>query len=93
MFVATAKMSLHFPQVQSLKEKRQILSSIIKKLRLNYNAAVAEVGCQDKWQVAEVGVAVVSGQQSYAEELIHHILRWIEEDGRSELTGIERQVY
>lgn len=51
---------LHFPGAHSLKEKRQILSSLIGKVRERYPVSAAETGYQDLWQRALVEVVMVS---------------------------------
>ena len=52
---------LHLPTCHSLKEKRAVIKPILEGCRRRFQVAVAEVGYQDKWQRAALGVAVVSG--------------------------------
>ena len=60
MFVAAARVELHVHGSQSLKQKRGVISSIKKRVRNEFNVSVAEVGGQDTWQVAVLGLAAVS---------------------------------
>ena len=70
MIIGSLWIDLRISQVRSLKEKRRILKSMKERLRSEYNVAVAEVGSNDIWQRAEIGIACVGNDQAR----IHHIL-------------------
>lgn len=88
MIIASAKYELHVPTAGSLKEKRQVLKSLMGRLRHRYNVAVAEVDGHDTWQRAVVGVACVSSSQSHARELIDTVTRHVEGCIELELTRV-----
>lgn len=90
MYVAAAKISLHIPASQSLKDRRRVLRSLVDRTRQKFGAAVAEVGGQDTWQVAAVGVSVVSSNASHAQEMLDQVVSFIEEFSPEALvTGVE----
>ena len=62
MFVAAAKVELHIEGAHSLKQKRGVVSSIKQRVRNKFNVSIAEVGGQDTWQIAVLGMAAVSEQ-------------------------------
>ena len=64
MIVAVGTFDLHFPEVHSLKEKRQVLRCVIDRVRAKFNASVAEVEDQNLWQRGTVGVALVSSDRT-----------------------------
>lgn len=78
MHVAAARIGLHLPASQSLKDRRRVLRSLIDRTHSKFNAAVAEVGGQDTWQVAELGISVVSSNATHAEEVLDSVTRFIE---------------
>jgi uncharacterized protein YlxP (DUF503 family) len=39
---------------------------------------MAEVEEQDRWQIAQLGVSYVSNNHQHAEEVLNHVLRFIE---------------
>ena len=47
----------------SLKAKRAILNRIKDRVKSRFNASVAEVGDLDKWQRANVAIAMVSNEK------------------------------
>jgi len=93
MFIESAKLTFFIPHAASLKDKRQIRRSIIDKTRKRFNVSAAEVDTQDKHQILTIGLAVVSGDNSHAQNSLDEIIRFIEsmeEYIDAELTGIER---
>ena len=60
MFVAAATVELRVLGSQSLKQKRGVVSSIKQRVRNKFNVSIAEVGGQDTWQIAVLGMAAVS---------------------------------
>jgi uncharacterized protein YlxP (DUF503 family) len=77
MHVGVARVELHIPQSRSLKAKRAVIKPIVEGLRHRFALAVAEVGYQDKWQRALIGLAVVSETHAHAEEVVAAAERWI----------------
>lgn len=71
------RLELHVPASRSLKEKRAALRPIIEGIRHRFQLSVAEVGYQDKWQRALVGMAVVSDSYSHAAEVVGAVERWV----------------
>ncbi len=93
MYVAAARISLHIPASQSLKDRRRVLRSLIDRANSKFNAAVAEVGGQDTWQMAEIGVSVVSSNSTHARERLDNTVRFIEEfSPEAIVTGVEADV-
>lgn len=68
---------LHIPGTQSLKDKRQILKSLISKLRNQYNISIAEVDDHDLWQIATLGISCVSNNSQHVDETINKIVNFI----------------
>lgn len=59
--IGCAQVTLHLPACHSLKEKRQILSGLLRRVRTKFGVAVAEISEQDRWQLAGIAVVCVSG--------------------------------
>ncbi len=90
MHVAAARLSLHIPASQSLKDRRRVVRSLIDRTHSRFNCAVADVGGQDTWQVAGIGVSVVSSSATHAREMLDEIVRFIEEfSPEAIVTGVD----
>lgn len=78
MIVATCIITLQLEDVASLKEKRQILKSVLARLKNQFNVAAAEVDCQDVWQTAVIGLAAVGNDSAYLHGLLEKAVDWLE---------------
>lgn len=75
MYAAALRVELRVPNVQSLKEKRHTMRSLISYLTTKHPVSVAEVDHQDLWQRATLGIAVVAAQAGHLERIIHTVER------------------
>jgi hypothetical protein len=78
MIVGVCTIELRMRESRSLKAKRQVLKSIVTRVKNNFNVAIAEVDYQDKWQHAVLGVAVVSTAQDHANGFLSKVVNFIE---------------
>lgn len=65
----------------------------MQRIRNKFQAAVAEVADNDAWQVATIGVAVVSNSARHCEEMLHEIVVYVQ-DSRldAEITDVYTEV-
>ena len=78
MHVAVCRLTLRIHHSHSLKERRRIVQSLCDKLRRKAGVAVADVGGQDTWQSAEIGLCAVSGNATTASELMDRAVQFAE---------------
>jgi uncharacterized protein YlxP (DUF503 family) len=76
--VGLLRVVLHLPDSESLKSKRTIVSGLLRRLRQQLKVAAAEVGELDRWQLAELAIATVSGDGRHADEVLAAVLTYIE---------------
>src|SRR5213079_2582867 len=76
--IGVARIVLHVPESGSLKSKRQVVSGLLRRLRQELKVAAAEVGELDRWQLAELAVATVSGDGRQADRVLAAALSFIE---------------
>ena len=79
MKVGVSQITLHLPGCHSLKDKRQVLKSIMARTRQKYDVAIAEVDEQDRWQIAKLGVSCVSNSSQHIDEVLERVQHFIEE--------------
>lgn len=92
MLIGTLQVELFLPEVFSLKEKRFVIQSLKTKVRNRFNAAVAEVDYQDKWQRACIGVACVSSEKQVLDSTLGKILDLFFEEDRIEVLGQVKEI-
>ena len=62
MHVGSLKVRLRVREARSLKDKRQVVKSIIDRMRNGFNVAVAEVEARDHHQMVVLGIAAVGAE-------------------------------
>jgi uncharacterized protein YlxP (DUF503 family) len=85
MMVGVCTVELHIPNVQSLKGKRQVLSSVISRLRNRFNISVAEIDEHDLWQKAILGIAYVANDTGRVNQTLDQVLNLIRANPSLEL--------
>jgi uncharacterized protein YlxP (DUF503 family) len=78
MVVGAAQVELHVHASHSLKEKRSAVRSIVRRVRNEFNVAVAEVGGQDTWQWAVLGLAAVGHDGVSVRAVLERVVEFIE---------------
>jgi len=76
--VGLLRVVIHMPESGSLKSKRQVVSGLLQRLRQELKVAAAEVGELDRWQLAELAVATVSGDARQANRVLASAISFIE---------------
>jgi uncharacterized protein YlxP (DUF503 family) len=90
MIIAAAVITLMIPGNDSLKGKRRVVKSLIEKVRHKFEAAVAEVGDNDLWQKAKIGVALVGNDSQLLSTRLQNIMIFMENQHLAEI--IDSQV-
>ena len=78
MVIGLCTLELNIPSAASLKDKRQVVKSIIARLRNEFNVSVAEVDRLDSLQSAVIAAVTVSGDRDYAHALLTRVALWVD---------------
>lgn len=78
MVIGVCTLQISIPFAMSLKEKRQVVKSLIARVRNEFNVAINEVDDQDIWQSAVLGMACVSTSQGYAHGQLEAVIKFID---------------
>ena len=85
MVVATVRVELHVPEAGSLKAKRSVIASLKGRIRSRFNVSVAEVDHLDLWQRSSIGVAFVTNDRRFADEVLSKVVDLISSEPRLQL--------
>ena len=77
MHVGVCHIKLRLPENLSLKGKRRVLKSITTRVKSKFNVSVAEVGDNDLWQLATLGICCVSNDNRYTNEVLSKVVDFI----------------
>jgi uncharacterized protein YlxP (DUF503 family) len=89
MVVGISTIELIIPESHSLKDKRQVLRSMLDGIRRRFNVSAAEVEHMEIWRRATVGIAAVSNEQKHVDQLLNHVIHWIEENPRVNVVDVQ----
>lgn len=92
MVVGALTLDLFLPDNRSLKGKRQILNHLKDQVRNRFNVSVAEVGENDLWQRCRLGVAVVSNERAFADQVLSKVVSFVAEDRRAVLLDYQLEI-
>ncbi len=84
-------MELLIPWSRSLKDRRSAVRGLKDRLRSRFNASVAEVGGQDKWQRATLAVCIVDSDRRQLEAVMARVRQMSEEAHDLEIADIRQQ--
>lgn len=93
MRVAVCVLELHIPGSTSLKAKRQVVKSLVQRLRNRFNASISEVGSQDLWQRAEIALAVVCYNGGGADSIMEKIFAYVDRDSSVDIIASHFEKY
>lgn len=91
MIVCSCEIEILIYSSNSLKEKRQVVKSIIERIKSKFNASVAEVGYNELWNRSLIGIAVVSNNRSLCDASISKIVKFIDYDERVEILSCHKE--
>lgn len=87
MVVGVCYLDLIIPQGSSLKGKRQVIRSLMTRVKDRFNVSISEVGGQDLWQRTQVGICLVGNDKRFINSSLDKLIDYIE---RMELVEVVR---
>jgi uncharacterized protein YlxP (DUF503 family) len=92
MIIGSLRVRLLLRESRTLKDKRQVVSSIKDRLRNSFNVSVAEVEAQDHRQLAVLGLAMVGNETDHVRRTLQQIVEALRSHPVAELLDHEMEV-
>jgi uncharacterized protein YlxP (DUF503 family) len=92
VITGTLVVELYVSDALTLKDRRQVVKSLIGRIGGRFNVSVAEVGGQDARRHAALAVAAVSNSASQVGKVLNAVLRFCESDPRAQVVGAEIEI-
>jgi len=92
MIVGAALVRLHVHGSRSLKEKRGVVRSVTQRLRNRFPLSVAEVGGQDTWQSAVIGLAACGNEARAVRALLDRAIEFVAGTGLAEVLDSDVEI-
>jgi len=80
MTIGALTLELLIPESHSLKDKRHVIQSLMKKLRNQFNVSVAEVEHQDVWQRSTIAVVSVNSSPAELDRTLDYVVNFVQDD-------------
>jgi hypothetical protein len=93
IYTAIGRFTLRADHVNSLKEKRSIVSGLKNRVSSRFNASSCEAELMDSHKDIVIGVAVVSGSKEAAMREMDKIADFIDLNGEAELVSEEIDIH
>jgi uncharacterized protein len=93
VIVGVLQVELSIEGAHSLKEKRHVLKSLLDRVRREHGVAAAEVGDQDTWNRAVVGMAFVSNDARHAQSHLQKVLNRLEREREASVLDSQLEVF
>jgi uncharacterized protein len=90
MTVGIARVTLFVAGSHSLKDKRSVVRRVKDLVRRKFNVSVAEVGDNDVWQRAVVGLALVGNERRFVESSLDEVLAFVR--GKAEVLAEDKEL-
>ena len=92
MLVRICELDLLIYDSNSLKEKRQVINSLIGRIKSRYNVSIAEVGEQDTWNKSIIGISVVSNNGIMIDKIVTSVINFVDNDHRVEIINKKLEI-
>jgi hypothetical protein len=89
MVIGILTIALAIPGANSLKDKRQVLRSLLDNVRRKFNVSAAEIDDNDRWRQAKLGVACVSNDRRMANRILDKVVDFIESNPAVSVVAVE----
>mgnify|MGYP001774515730 CR=1 FL=1 len=93
VFVGLSTLKVTVPESHSLKEKRQVVRSILDRIRSRFNVSACEADHLEDWQRATLAFACVANDKEFVHECLMHIVRWVEADRRVVVEDVQVEIW
>jgi uncharacterized protein YlxP (DUF503 family) len=92
MIIGTLRVTLGLPGPRSLKDKRRIVQSLLRRLHNEFAVAASEVDDQDTWGRATLGIACVANDGGHADRVLAQVVRYIEREREAVVVDYEIEI-
>ena len=92
MVVGICQLDIRIPENHSLKGKRHVLRKLIDRVRSRFNVAISEVGDNDLWQRAQIGICTVGNDRRHVNSSLDKVIDFVEKMNLVEMVHTEMEI-
>jgi len=92
MVVGICQLDFRIPENHSLKGKRHVIRKLTDRVRHRFNVAISEVGDNDVWQRAQIGICTVGNDRRHINSSLDKVIDFIEKMNLVEMVHTEMEI-
>lgn len=92
MVIGACTLELLIPGSESLKDKRQVIKSLLARLHNEFNVSAAEVDEQDNKRRAVLGICLVSNDSAHANSILSKAVNLVEGEPRASVVNVQIEI-
>ncbi len=92
MVIGVCQLDLRIPENHSLKGKRHVIHKLIDRVKQRFNVSISEVGDNDLWQRAQIGICTVSNDRRHVNSSLDKVIDFIEKMSLVEVVNSEMEI-
>lgn len=89
MYLIGIEVTLHLYYVDSLKEKRRIIRSILDHTQHRFQLSTAEIGYLNSLGRSSLGFGMATNDMQKAEKILQQVINYIDEQSAVEIIDIQ----
>ena len=93
MVIGVLTVDLLVTDSNSLKDKRQVVKSLLDNIRNRFHVSAAELDALDIWRRAVIGAACISNDKGVANRVLNSVLAGIESNPRVAVDGCKIEFF
>jgi len=91
LYISLLTVEVLIPWARSLKDRRSAVRGLKDRLRSRFNASVAELAYQDKWQRAVIAVCILDSDKRHLESDMARVRQLCEEAQDVQVADMHQQ--
>jgi uncharacterized protein YlxP (DUF503 family) len=92
MVVGICQLDFRIPENHSLKGKRHVIRKMLDRVRHRFNVSISEVGDNDLWQRAKIGISTVGNDRRHINSSLDKVIDFIEKMNLVEMVHTEMEI-
>jgi uncharacterized protein YlxP (DUF503 family) len=92
MVIGICQLDFLIPENHSLKGKRHVIRKLIDRVRHRFNVAISEVGDNDLWQRAQIGICTVGNDRRHINSSLDKVIDFVEKMNLVEMVRTEMEI-
>ena len=90
--IGTCVLELFISDSHSLKDRRQVINSLLDRLHDRFNVAAAQLDQHNSWTQATLSVACVGNETRHVNTVLNKVLEYVEREPRVVVGGVNMEM-